>query len=49
MRIVDTGCNAVVAGDRYDIDLDDVADFLADVTIRTDAPSWGVSLPASTG
>ena len=45
--IVDTGRNAVVAGDRYDLDLDDVADFLADLAIRTDAPSWGVILPAT--
>lgn len=46
--IVDIGRNAVVAGDRYDLDLDDVADFLADLVSRPNAPTWGVSLTAET-
>lgn len=42
--LFDVSRNAVVAGDRYDLDLDDVSAFLADLRSRPDAPTFHVSL-----
>ncbi len=44
--LFDVSRNAVVAGDRCDLDLDDMAAFLADLRSRRGAPTWGVGISA---